>query len=245
MIRVTSTLSGLLLALTAAACGSQNDSPKLNIGETEVLGEQLSDYAATWEGYAEAYEFGSDDQYGDNLYLTLDENGVGHLRVGNAPLAPPATDPSGVYPPSVVSFNFGSSPSIGFPSGVDYPIHNSGVSAHRLRFEILTGNALDTWCPLQTPYEDTTTGSYQCLPNAARTNNNCSINDDGIIVGTDCFTVAMCLYARACDCDAESCWATPGDTVTIDATLEDNGETLSGTLLIGEERVTIRMTRAQ
>jgi hypothetical protein len=247
MIRVNPIFSSLFF-VTVAACSSQRDSQQLNIGEVDTLGESLSDYAATWEGYAEAYQFGPNQEFGDNILLSLDANGVGHLRVGNAALAASATDPDAVYPPSVgPDTRFGGDPgsyiALGFPSGVDYPLNNVGITEARLKFDISTNDAIASWCSLQTPYEDGASGNYACVPNApyGGGSNGCYLSIDGIDQPTSCFKIAACHLG--CDCDEAGCTAVAGAQVSFDAVLEDDGETLTGTLVFGSERIAVRMTR--
>jgi hypothetical protein len=247
MIRIATTVSTLLFSICASACSSPGGNSPLNIGETDTLGEKLTDYAATWEGYAEAYSFGPAGEHGDNLYLTLDASGMGHLRVGNAPIAAPATDPNAPYPPSVGAFD---SPlwtgGLGFPSGVNYSVDNPSVSSQRLQFDVSLGSALETWCPLQTSY-DLGDNTYNCLPNTGYGTGGpgeCFIgasSETPTAVG--CFTLSMCAVDPLCQCDANGCEAGPGETVSVDAALEDDGNSLVGTLVYREERIAIRMTR--
>ena len=76
-------------ALLALLCGAGfslacSGGGAVNIGNTNVVGSQLSDYAATWDGYAEAYNFMPDGS--DRVRLTIAANGQGTLEVGNAAL---------------------------------------------------------------------------------------------------------------------------------------------------------------
>ncbi|MES1208404.1 MAG: hypothetical protein ABUS79_20900, partial [Pseudomonadota bacterium] len=68
MIHTTRTVP-LLLGLLAApfGCSSGGD---VNIGDTQNVGAKLSDYAAEWDGYAEAYTFAPSSS--DHLHMTLD-----------------------------------------------------------------------------------------------------------------------------------------------------------------------------
>ena len=68
----------------------------VNIGNTTAVGSQLSDYAATWDGYAEATTF-SDGS--DHVRLTIDASGQGSLVVGDSAPLPAPTDPTVGYPP--------------------------------------------------------------------------------------------------------------------------------------------------
>ena len=82
----------LPLALVPAACSDGNP---VDLGHREA---QLSDYAATWDGYAEAYTFREGSS--DRVRITLDATGVGTLEVGDAPLDPVPTDPEVGLPAS-------------------------------------------------------------------------------------------------------------------------------------------------
>src|SRR5450432_936374 len=93
-------------ALVALLCGAGfsaacSGGGAVNIGNTAVIGSQLSDYAASWDGYAEAYTFMPDGS--DRVRLTIDANGQGTLEVGNAALLPPPTDPNVGYRPALSS----------------------------------------------------------------------------------------------------------------------------------------------
>jgi hypothetical protein len=76
MYRWTKTVLMLLVVLAFGACSNN----KADIGDGTAiskLGENLSDYEGTWEGYAEAYTF-SDKS--DKVMLMLDTNGENGTR---------------------------------------------------------------------------------------------------------------------------------------------------------------------
>ena len=75
----------LPLAFAPAACSDGNP---VDLGHREA---QLADYAASWNGYAEAYTFPEGSS--DRVRITLDATGVGTIEVGDAPLDP-STDRS-------------------------------------------------------------------------------------------------------------------------------------------------------
>src|SRR5262245_9474401 len=60
-------------------------------------GNQVSDYAATWDGYAEAFTF---EDGSDRVRLTIHANGEGTIEVGDSAPLPPPTDPNVGYPPT-------------------------------------------------------------------------------------------------------------------------------------------------
>ena len=88
----------LALLLGSAASLGCSSSDKINIGNSQPTGSALADYAASWDGYAEAYTFTPDGS--DRVRSTVAASGQGHLEVGNAALLSPPTDPNVGYPPS-------------------------------------------------------------------------------------------------------------------------------------------------
>jgi hypothetical protein len=77
------------LGVLGTGCGS-DDSVNMGDGEIGYDKSSLASYAATWEGYVEAYTFPSGS---DKVRVVLDRDGNGHLEVGEGNMAPPATDP--------------------------------------------------------------------------------------------------------------------------------------------------------
>ncbi|HEY4392953.1 MAG TPA: hypothetical protein VGP64_02775, partial [Polyangia bacterium] len=96
-----SLLSPALVLSAAGFLGACSGNTPVNIGNTSMIGAQLSDYAASWDGFAETYTFSPDGS--DRVRLTLDASGQGTLEIGDAALLPPPTDPNVGYPPSVSS----------------------------------------------------------------------------------------------------------------------------------------------
>ncbi len=136
---------------------------KANIGNTNAIGSQLSDYAATWDGYAEAYTFAPDNS--DHVRLTIAANGQGTLEVGNQPLVLPATDPNLGYPPSNENPKDTVTPPIW--EGVQYPIYGAQVQADRIQVGIKPNDYYASWCALQTPFAyviETTIGTFDGGP---------------------------------------------------------------------------------
>ncbi len=158
-MKKTQLLSPVLILCAAGslvACSGD----KANIGNTSVIGAQLSDYAATWDGYAEAYTFPPDGS--DRVRLTIDASGQGTLRVGDAALFPAPSDPNVGYPPGV-AYNGPSSVNAGLTEGFLYPIYATQVQADRIQLGANPGDLFGAWCALQTPipfYETTITGVF-------------------------------------------------------------------------------------
>jgi hypothetical protein len=67
---------GLLSVMCVFGC---NSAKPVDVGDTEVLGEQLSDYAGSWEGYIEAATW-SDGS--DAVRIKLDAQGGGVFEIG-------------------------------------------------------------------------------------------------------------------------------------------------------------------
>jgi hypothetical protein len=231
-------------ALASLACSSGDP---VNIGENNPVktGELLSDYAATWDGYVETYQFQSGS---DRVRLTLDENGVGFLEVGDVPLLPAPTDPDVGYA------NAGEDPGLTAPfwihEGFRYSVSGATVENSRMQLAVHNHEVFNAWCELQTSFPVASPRAYSCLPaeNYAYDDDECSYETpDGTRVVIDCGKVVLC---EVCECDATGCTA-PGSAKTqLDGSLADDGETFVGTLLIKSlvedvdtERLTVRLER--
>jgi hypothetical protein len=245
------------LTLVALLCGAGaplacSGGGSVNIGNTEVAGSQLSDYAANWDGYAEAYTFSPDGS--DRVRLTIDASGQGTFQVGNATtLLSPPTDPNVGYPPGI-SVD-GVSPD-GSNNGTRedflYPIHAANVQEARIQLGIDPSDLYAAWCALQTPipsYETTTVDDagvsntvggasdagtvstfYNCLPNVSSMSqgDNCSLLEpDGSSDPVDCGKLYLCNIARPCACTASGCTIPP---LPADATAAQYGGELDGAL---------------
>jgi len=143
----------LLSAAIFAACSSNGLVPT-----NTHTGSKLSDYAASWDGYAEAYTFMPSGS--DRVRLTIDANGQGTLRVGDGTLFPPPTDPNVGYPPGSITgpdagnaFQAGNNFVLG--EGALYPINAPQVQTDRIQFGLKPNDYYGTWCSLQTPVATT------------------------------------------------------------------------------------------
>ena len=250
----------LLVALLcgAAAPLACSDGGAVNIGNTTAVGSQLGDYAASWDGYAEAFSFAPDGS--GRVRLTIDMNGQGTLEVGNAaaPLPPP-TDPNLGYPVGGYTVSGGlTTPGIGtltaLAEGFRYPLHAAAVSANRIQLGIDARDLYKQWCPLQTSYAPPSglDYPYACLPlNGAMTipGQGCQVTElDGTSHPVDCLKLDLCFAGVACNCTATSCVANtvPDGTpvgqyeIQIDGALDSTGSTFTGTLLLtGPNRITV------
>lgn len=137
----------LWAALSSAWACSSGSAP-VDIGDGKI-GEKLEDYAAHWEGYAEAYDFADGS---DKVRLTLDAAGNGRLEIGDSAPLPKATEPDVGYPaaysgePTLEQF------STLFP-GFAYTISTATVESARIRFSLNPWQIERDWCALQTPYD--------------------------------------------------------------------------------------------
>ncbi len=222
-----STLVVLLGAAGIPACSGS--SGKVNIGNTAVIGSQLSDYAATWDGYAEAYTFTPDGS--DRVRLTIGTDGQGTLEVGNTALWPAPTDPNVGYPPGESSAEPMAPHSNQLSEGFLYPVYAAQVQADRIQVGVNPGDLYSAWCALLTPsvsYETTVTPDggapmqvsgivdggvvtpyYRCLPNVPASYTpgvGCALmNPDQTTTPVDCGKYALCNMAMVCQCAASGC----------------------------------------
>ena len=140
--------SALLAAVlsTGWACSAVNE--PVDIGDS-YTGEHLEDYAAEWEGYAEAYNFADGS---DKVRLKLDASGNGTLEIGNSPALPIATDPNVGYPASYKSDSSFEQFTYLFP-GFAYAVDTATVESARIRFTLNPWQIARDWCEMQTPYD--------------------------------------------------------------------------------------------
>jgi len=253
------------LTLVALLCGAGaplacSGGGAVNIGNTETRGSQLSDYAASWDGYAEAYSFSPDGS--DHVHLTIDASGQGTLQVGGGALLAPPTDPNVGYPPSVAQNGPSvgpATPAGGLFEGFLYPLHAAQVLTDRIQLGIVPDDLWTTWCALQPPVPTTSGGddggavSYGCLANLGSSWNNgvcAQLEPDGTQVPVDCGKLSLCGLGSVCSCTATACTSIPEPTtlpvnqypVELDGALDSTGTTLTGTLNFGT-RVTVVLTK--
>jgi hypothetical protein len=245
--------SFVLFSLFAFACSSSDD--KVDIGDRNVdsLGSKLEDFSGSWDGYAEAYTFGNPAD-SDRIRVSIDANGEGTVRFGDATLAG-SPEPFVPFPPetSVSPSIDGSLPSPGF----DYPIRTATLESTRLRFTLESGDVVGDWCALQPsapddrPFHDPYTcfGSAPFVGNEDQTVGSCIYEDPTTHEQTpfECLADANCL--ASCDCTASGCTAKELGTVSFDAALESTTR-LVGTLTFptsssGSARLTVRFSRAE
>jgi hypothetical protein len=250
----------LLALLACSACSEASDDP-VDLGENTPAkaGEKLGDYAAAWDGYAEAYFFESGS---DRIRMVLDEQGAGYVLLGNVLELAPGTLPHFTEPYSSIHE--------GFAEGFRYPAHAARVQGRRLQLGLRTYDAFTDWCADQTPVLAGNSSSepmYYCLPIATVMD----LDENGCYLGwcadpifcnsrspetkqyVECGAIGLCHVYGYCMCTADSCSMAaelepePEDLSSyslFDGVLEDEGNELVGTLNVNE-RVVVRLTRMQ
>jgi hypothetical protein len=146
-------LSAAAAALCAGAACSSASAP-VDIGDSWT-GQKLEDYAAHWEGYAEAHDFADGS---DKVKLTLDASGNGTLEIGDSAPLPVATNPNVGYPASFGGRLDFEQFSTLFP-GFAYTIGTATVESARIRFSLNPWQIERDWCALQTSYDSQSGGS--------------------------------------------------------------------------------------
>jgi hypothetical protein len=233
-----------LLLAPFAACGNADDPVDLgHDGPSHALGSALSDYAGTWQGRTEAFEF-SDGS--DTVTIEIAANGSGELRLGDTPELPPP-DPSHGYPPNDAE-TYPGKPLQGVAPGFAYPIADAVVGENRIRMHSSSGELYREWCDLMTPHlvTNATPTYYACLPFAGfgtTDNKGECTNGENLDQLIDC-GLTLCL--SMCECSQDDCHVNEGfvqPDIQIDARLEDDGDSFVGTLVLGSERITVLLTR--
>ncbi|HVY39806.1 MAG TPA: hypothetical protein VHM31_17835 [Polyangia bacterium] len=248
-------------------CSSGN----VNIGDTQSLGGKLSDYAADWDGYAEADTFAPSNSFvssgSDHVHLVLDGQGNGTMQVGQGTLPAP-TNPDVAYPPGIDTKGFSINGTL--VEGYAYPTHATRVEAGRLQFGVVAYDIFSGWCALQTPELSGSFGtsdagiSYGCtptVPDAVATGPSgapdggagCAfVGSDGAILRTiDCGKLFLCRDLRVCSCTESACTSISAPAglvpaqypIALDGALDSSGKSFTGTLNIDGTRVTVHLTR--
>ena len=251
----------VLLLGVGALAGCSGGGGNVNIGDTSPVGAKLSDYAATWDGYAQAYHFWPNGS--DRVRLTIDAQGHGALRVGAGDLLAAPSDPDQFTPANIAELPQWSD----LVEGGLYPTHAPEVQAGRIQFGVNPWDLEAAWCALQTPYPVVNGGiniadggqvqehyDYTCLPgySAASDGSDCSYADEaGQTHPVSCAKLWLCQGITACACTATGCagrdlsYATSANQYPdeFDAALDRTGRTLTGTLNLDGNRVTVVMQR--
>jgi len=226
-----------IYASVVTICIACSSSEAVDIGDGRS-GQRLSDYAAVWEGYAEAHAFADGS---DRVEIALDDDGNGTLRVGEAQ----SPDTSGdTLPKDTTQFH-------DLVPGFLYPIRGAGVEDSRLRLAVDLKELYRPWCEAQapTPFDpEALPGVYSCLAHRtvlSGTEDGQCITEEGRIL--PCEALDLCL--GTCECTVDSC--TIGDHpprwreaashgveysevrhARIDGTLNEDGHALDATLSV-------------
>jgi len=247
--------NAVLLAAVSSVWGCSSGNAPVDIGDGKT-GQKLEDYAAVWEGYAEAYSFADGS---DKVKLSLDALGNGTLTLGDSAPLPVATNGDIGYPPALRP----GAPSPAndqianlFP-GFAYPINTATVESARIRFSANPWEIEHDWCELQTPYPSLPLGGlppYSCLPYVSSWTvgtPTCAYDYGTGDVQVDCAKLELCV-GFACSCNAQGCSVTDGSPFSgpnsytrFDAALENAGNSLVGTMRVGGKQtaMTVRLKR--
>jgi hypothetical protein len=252
---MTSATRAVTVLVLSSTLGCSSEPADLGNDKT---GENLGDYAGSWAGYAEAYEFGG---VSDRVRVVLDASGVGTIEFGDGP-AVPAPDPDiGYMVDHRTSFILQGQDLNAVRVGFPYAVRSSTVEVKRLRLGIDPRELYQAWCQLQTSYLDEAMDRYTCLPEAsgigplqcpapALETECCGTRASGLSVREDCGKMALCSTA-VCDCTAAGCDIVmeTGAPVSsyhtrLDAALQAGATELVGTLALDDETsVNVRLAR--
>jgi hypothetical protein len=230
----------LTLACAWSGCGTTDH---LDLGSNvDVTHVSLTDYSGTWRGYVEAYKFHDGS---DRVQLELDSEGHGSLKFGETTLPAPTSDKG--YPPGLTA-NAPWIPIQVVAAGFPYGVSGASVVDSRIRLSASSAQVYQEWCALMTPHQDTSQrfppgDYYQCLPQASfqMLDGGCQLLFE---TGTQSIDCGLLSCQHRCACDANACHARePTADLTLDGSLERNGDGLVGTLVLLEERVTVRLSR--
>jgi len=255
----------LLVSIAAlhSACGN---GPDVDIGHTAA---QLSDFAAKWDGYAEAKTF--DPGGSDRVRLVLDPSGAGTLEVGDGAALPTPTTAEGGYLLEDKGLDGIGAVDELVREGFKFPVHEARVESGRIRLGIDPHEILGAWCSLTPPFVNSVVASgYSCGTAASGTNTDDQGNTVCIYstgggpgqaqsdVVVDCGIMYTCMaYDQPCTCTASACGphVVPAGAsldrydAMVDAAISQDGQTLTGTLAIKSSsgdtsRITVRMQKS-
>lgn len=236
---------GILLVVAAgiSGCSSQGN---VDIGDNHdaSLGASLTDYAGSWEGYAEALTFPDGT---DRVRLNLDATGKGALELGNDAPALPEPNADAAPPGWKVMGTTVLGPDV--MTGYPFTVPGATVLSKRIKLTTVTPVEYEQWCALQTsvPYPHSDQPEFHCIPGAGYRKegpdgSKCYIFfDDGSEVEAPCGKLECVMI---CTCAATGCTYNGGPTFELDAALDNDGADLVGTLIgVGVGRVTVRLEK--
>jgi hypothetical protein len=245
--------SALVVALVTFSSGCSDDVVSIGDDEESRLAgsedngpEPVFGY---WDGYVEDYVF---DYTSSRVRLVLDDAGHGTLEVGDAAPIPPASDPDADYPPGRQVSPHGITPEL-LP-GARYTASRLEIEAGRIQFGVMPDELYAGWCSLQTPVlVEPSEPYYQCVPLGGLSwgGEQCYLQPDGQgpWVAMSCTKLGLC--NSVCFCDESACGLPDRieslpSPVFVDATLQDGGDLLVGTMLVNEvTRLVLRLERRE
>jgi hypothetical protein len=248
----------LLLLVTLGCAHAACSGDAIDIGD-RVTGSALADYAGSWDGYAEAYRFRG--SMSDRVRINIDPMGQGTIEFGDEPLLAPATDPDVGYPLDFFTRFPNGEWARQLTSGFRYPIHGAEAARDHLNLGVVPHDLYSDWCALQTSYAYSSTEDpesevyFSCLLiNSTRPGNRAEpvcylLNPQTQIeVPIDCAKLALCGFpgpSSPCACNETACASqVPTEPpVRIAVDLDALGDELTGTLLVGMDRIAIKLRR--
>jgi hypothetical protein len=224
---------GLLGGLALAGCSGGDP---VDIGNDEVTGEKLQDYAANWDGYIEGANFKGG---WDRIRIRLDGSGGGVVHFGEGEpyvLQPGELPPPPFFDPFQERDNF---ETLGLRVDFEYPV-SATVERKRLMLTLDAGQPYDEFC-----------GSLHwdelgCIDYSAyvQPDSNCTLSS--------CAEWAVdCAAASAynfCACNSNPCEAPPPMERWLDGSLSNNGRELEGTIWLGnvsDKSYVVRLQRVE
>lgn len=217
---------------------------EVSVGDRVALDRNaLASYAASWDGYVEAFSFGSGT---DRVRVVLTNDGSGYLQVGDGDVLP--------APTTVEAFPNGMAGAyLWLWDQMAYPLHETQVGSERIRFNIVTDEPYAAWCALQPPnlvVQGNDPGTYSCLHGNGvwgpdPSNGQCydlPVSDTDVQrpAPVDCKWATLCL---TCTCTQSGCTNRGETHVSIDGALSEDGNELVGTIVLPSGEGTARTLR--
>ena len=254
----------LWLVPLAWAPGACSTNGPVDIGHD---GAELSDYAASWDGYGEVASF--PESGSDRVRLDPPRERRRNAGARRHPAVAAANAGRGRLPHRHRRGWKGRDATDAFRDGFKYPVYEARVEAGRIRFGIDPLDLYGAWCALVPPVPNELRPSgYACGAISGARNydglDDCAFQfatsdpmEPYVLVPVDCGIFELCSGGGPCTCTASACGPNviPSDgssldnyPVVVDAAIDPAGTMLTGTLAIKDgvntQRITIRMQRA-
>jgi hypothetical protein len=241
MQKMTGSASVLLVMASVGLVACSSDTKSLGTDDPADTTLSLEDFAASWDGYIEAYELPSTS---DRVRIVLDEQGEGTVLFGDGEALAPPTDPDAAYPPQAANDEYMDRSVDSVYEQIAYPVHEGRLEDSRLRLEIHLYDAISDWCALQTPVYDEINDMYHPVPNTGggMDETGCYyLGPNGEHVSISCAKVSL---SNVCACTETACSINEGGpAVKLDGMLQDDGATLEGSIVFNSTPYTIRLAR--